>query len=817
MGHMKKIWGILAICLLTGLLFAFPGVARAEALTIEAEVGYEGTYLMNHWTPVRIIVENAGRDLEGSLEVLVPSDSRSSVVYATPVVLPNTSSKEYTIYVKIHGLNRSLDIQLLDKNRKLVEEIEIENLNPVSSDNYFLGLVTDDEPSLGYWKERMNGNQLLSRYQPISLNAANFPDRREVLDNFSMLIFNNIETSSFRQEQLEALDYWLENGGVLIIGTGVNGRRTLSGLSGSIVPIVPGEVSELNISEAAPVLEDISGRPVLGSIPLNIMGFKTEEGTVLVPDLVRMYRNGSGVIYVSAFDIGTEPVLSWTGNKMFWENLLYDSLSEQAIRMLQNPYIKLQGSLGIEEILGYIESMELPSIAVVLFLFLLYLAMAGPLNYMVLKKIDKREWSWITIPALSVIFAVVIYGLGYNTKGGDIIMNTVSVVNMDSDSKGGDLTNYVGIFIPRRGDYRIDVDRDALLTLNNQYNRYPNPASGDSSGGAVEARIIQGKPAQIQFDNVNIWTMKTFKMDTQRVDFGSIEADLYYEMGKIKGTVENKTPYPLEDFVVYMENAYTKVGNIAAGEKKNVELSLSLQPQGSYYRNSYYDMIESLYPYPHGTGTERNRETMTRRRLLENLVLNYDAPYTKQYVGEVSKPRLSLDYIAFYEGSLEGSIQVNGRQPDTSIGRGIIKGSISFEIEKEGYINIPPGILNGRLEMDMSRNVDAGRDIVFIQDFRNYAVFSVDLSEYINLQEFKAQIGMHFYSGNGTLLVFDLDQDDYVELTSKSLTIDESNLEQYVDVDGMVYLKAQPLIDHHLEVSLPSVTLEGRVSSNAEN
>jgi hypothetical protein len=816
MGHMKKIWGILAICLLTGLLFAFPGVARAEALTIEAEVGYEGTYLMNHWTPVRIIVENAGRDLEGSLEVLVPSDSRSSVVYATPVVLPNTSSKEYTIYVKIHGLNRSLDIQLLDKNRKLVEEIEIENLNPVSSDNYFLGLVTDDEPSLGYWKEKMQNNQLLSRYEPIALNAANFPNRREVLDNFSVLILNNIETSSFRPEQIEALDYWVENGGVLIVGTGVNGRRTLSGLSGSILPTAPGEVSELSIADVGPVLEDISGRPVLGSIPLNIMNFKADEGTVLVPDLVRMYRKGSGVVYLSAFDIGTEPILSWTGNKMLWENLLYDSLPEHAIRTLQSPYLKLEGSSGIEEILGYIESMELPSIAVVLFLFLLYLALAGPVNYMVLNKIDKREWSWVSIPALSIVFAVLIYGMGYNTKGGDIVMNTVSVVNMDSDSRGGDLTNYVGVFIPRRGDYRIDVDRDALLTLNNQYYGYSNPTSGDSGSGIVEARIIQGRPAQIQFDNVNIWTMKTFKMDTQRVDFGSIEADLYYEMGKIQGTIENKTPYPLEDFVVYTENAYTKVGNIAAGEKKNVELSLSLQPQGSYYRNSYYDMIESMYPYPYGAGSERNRETMTRRRLLENLILQYGVP-VREYAGEVSRPRLNVDFIAFYEGSLDGSIKVNGRQPDTSIGRGIIKGSMSFEIEKDGYINIPPGILNGRLELDMSKNIDASKDVVFIPDFRNYAVFSVDLSDYTDLQDFKAKIGMNFFSGNGSLLVFDLDEGEYVELPSKSLSIDESNIKQYVDVDGMIYLKAQPLIDNHLEVSLPTVTLEGRASSSAEN
>ena len=58
------------------------------------------------------------------------------------------------------------------------------------------------------------------------------------------------------------------------------------------------------------------------------------------------------------------------------------------------------------------------------------------------------------------------------------------------------------------------------------------------------AKIVQGNPSQIFFDNVNIWTMETFEMESRQVDFGRIESDLYYEMGKIKGTIKNLTSYP---------------------------------------------------------------------------------------------------------------------------------------------------------------------------------------------------------------------------------------------------------------------------------
>jgi hypothetical protein len=799
-----------------GFLFFLPVSARAEELSMKAEIGFDGTYLLDYWTTVKVAVENSGSDLEGSLEVIVPGENNQSVVYAVPVSLPNTSSKEYTIYTKIQGLNRSLVIQLMDKKGKTIKKIKAENLNPISRDKYFLGLVTDDEPSLGYWKERTDSNQVFSNYQPISLNAENFPNRREILDNFSVLLFNNIDTSSFRPEQMDALNDWVADGGILIVGTGANGRRTLSGLSSSIVPVMPGEVSALSTTT---VMEEISGKPILGPVPLNVMDLKTDEGTAIASqdavELVWLHRKGSGVIYTAAFDIGTEPILSWAGNKMFWEKLLSGNLTDQSVQMLRNPYSRLQDRGGMEDVLGYIEAMELPSIAVILALFLLYLAMAGPINYIILKKFDKREWSWLTIPALSVIFAVAIYGLGYSAKGGEVIMNTISVVDMDSNSEGADLTNYVGIFMPKRGDYRIGVDRDALLSLNQRNTSYP-VRSGNETTGVSDTRIVQGIPSGIEFNNVNIWTMKTFSMDTQRGNYGSIEANLYYELGKIKGTVENNTPYPLEDFVIYVSDSYTKAGNIAAGEKKNVELTLPVQTQSYYYKN-YYTMLDNLYPYTSGSpsGTSQNRENMARRRLLESLIMNTDVPAAQPArpvtlpANQETQPFMAVDYFTFFEGDFGADILVNGKQPDKSVGQGIIMGSMPYTIEKDGFISIPPGFFFGRLEEDLSSRIESGKEMIFISNVQDYAVFSVDLSEFKDLRDLRAQIGVSYFSGQGVFQVLDLEEQGYVEIGSNTLEIDESNISRYMDENGLIYLKVQPRMDQ-LEMSLPSVTLEGR-------
>ena len=222
---------------------------------------------------------------------------------------------------------------------------------------------------------------------------------------------------------------------------------------------------EIRESGSAALLEELTQRQVLSEAALQVMDINTQEGKVLLGNeennLVWMFQKGKGTVYLSAFDLGTEPILSWTGNKLLWEDLLSQSLNSGIASRLRHPFEKNQYETGLGEVLGYIEAMEMPSVMLILFLFLFYLALVGPFNYMFLKKIDKREWSWVTIPALSIIFAVLIFGLGYNTKGGELIVNTISVVDLDANEAQGSLTNHIGVFIPRRGDYEVEVDRFA--------------------------------------------------------------------------------------------------------------------------------------------------------------------------------------------------------------------------------------------------------------------------------------------------------------------------------------------------------------------
>ena len=60
-----------------------------------------------------------------------------------------------------------------------------------------------------------------------------------------------------------------------------------------------------------------------------------------------------------------------------------------------------------------------------------YILLIGPISYFVLRRIDRRELAWVTAPILVVLFTACSYGIGRTMKGGDVIVNEISVVRDD--------------------------------------------------------------------------------------------------------------------------------------------------------------------------------------------------------------------------------------------------------------------------------------------------------------------------------------------------------------------------------------------------
>src|SRR5438876_9181514 len=96
-------------------------------------------------------------------------------------------------------------------------------------------------------------------------------------------------------------------------------------------------------------------------------------------------------------------------------------------------------------------ALALPPIGGLLALLVGYIVLIGPINYLVLRRLDRREWAWITMPILIALFAVGACGFGSVLRGSDIIVHEVAIVRGALDATGGSAQVYFGLLSPTRG------------------------------------------------------------------------------------------------------------------------------------------------------------------------------------------------------------------------------------------------------------------------------------------------------------------------------------------------------------------------------
>lgn len=845
----KSRFSFLIVIVMISAFLTLPLVAYADGddVIMEVEVGFDGHFNMQQWTPVVVDIENKGSDIDGWLEADTIQQDGTAVVFSTKAVIPQGSKKRITLYVQFSTVQRGMQVRLMQQD-KAIKQIEVKNLYPMTDNQYLMGVLTDDKDALNYWWQKPGNDGLFTYHETIHLNVESFSDRKEVLDNFTVLIINDFDTGNLSQRQIDALNAWIDGGGLLIVGTGPNGQKVLSGLTDKVIPLRTGEI--VSVAEI-PVLDAVSGVKNHSDVPFQLMDIEMDGADEVVKEgdncIIAKQRKGAGYIFISAFDLGIEPITGWAGSQALWDNLLTEQLDAQKATCMRSPDlqipVKQNKYQGILQALQNIKAMDIPSINGLMVLLLIYLAVIGPINYFVLKRFDKREWMWFTIPLLVLVFSGGIYAAGYTVKGDDVISNTISVINIKGDGNAADVDNYVGVFMPRKGDYTVSAEKDVLLAINGNsaFDPYAQPSNAQnrSTSRIVQAKAVQGDPAYIELYNASVWTMKTFSMKEVMPQFGGFKTDLYYRDGKISGTISNGLSYPVEDMVIFTPYAYQIIGNVASGETKDVSIQMPLYISSN--QNALYNMLDKLYPDPYRNGnpgnlTDEQREAMARRSIVENIAIpGFNGPYamTKGPTVAASYPtpmglNISADgdflkVFAFIEQKITDDIKVNGQIPNTAYHTGVITGGLNMDFERGGIVSVPPGVINAYIDYDKSGSVamsDNGiNTTVFIDQGR--AIFGFDISGFEDVDIDKVHISVPVMNkGQGSaikLFVYDNDEKDYMEsgeglsvssTSSGSIDIEGDAVDRFINDNGVIEIAVDSA--YSVEIQVPAIAIEGR-------
>ena len=658
---MRKQIPILAlIFVLSGMLIPQLDAAAQGGLTMEARAGFDGYYRVNSWVPVQVIVANEGKDIKGQLQLAV-QDSRSAwVVYTQPAILPTYSRKQFTLYAFIENYTRELSVRLVQGGKELAEQTV--SIQPLGAEAFLVGVVSDDTSALNYLAGLPPVGQ--TRIHVAHLRLSDIPVQGRILGSIDALILHSTDTSQMSQGQRDALRSWVALGGHLIICGGPNAQLTAAGL-GDLLPVtIAGTVTTADIG----TLGDLANAPFIVSVPAVVAQVELNTGNgypaassacstgcVLagksdLPLLVRRDLDRGSIDYL-ALDPDLEPMRTWIGNDSLWPKLFSCStvllsasgeasdclamgrdvsgilnVGLQGTSASRTPWIPPGAQGNINDALANIPGLDVPPVLLVMAFLFIYVVVVGPLNFLVLKLVDRRALAWITVPAIILLFSCMVYVAGLAFRGRKVIISEITIVQTLPESGVAVVDSFAGLYSPVRSTYDIRLPGHVLV------HRAPGRYYGPGGGTSKTLKVEQGTPTYVRQLEVDVGAMSDFAVHaTQRwqgIDarltlsrtvvagrsgsaYGTYPTTIYHA----EGTISNQSDVDIRDCALVFDSTAIRIADLAAGTTEAI--SVDFQPSGTSYGNTLIDTLVGASPAI-GADTPRPAREWDRRRMLLN-------------------------------------------------------------------------------------------------------------------------------------------------------------------------------------------------------
>ena len=448
-----------------------------EIVELDVSAGFDGYYRPNQWLPLRVTIENNGDAITGNL-VVRPETSGNALLntFSTPLDLPAGSNQVLFLYISARNTNRPIRVELLDDNNRVVTLAEVTLDNIEARDRLYVVVSGTTAGSIIDLSAVHTGEN--DAFQA-NWSLVNIPDRAPALEAVDALVFNDVDTGTLSQAQRDAISQWVISGGHLIVTGGVSWQATGAGFR-DILPFTP-EDSE-TIDEAT-ALTDLGGdyNANLSGQFTTAIGEPTEDAIVLAQTsdetpLVIRREQGNGTVTYLTIDPNAQPYRGWANRADLWWTLL-SSVNVQP--SWTHGFSDWDRARTATEILPGLEL--LPSIITLLAFLFGYIIVVGPINYAILSQLNRRDWAWITIPIMIIVFSIVARAIGVNLRGNQATLSRVSVVQSWVDVEDAQINQMIGLLAPRRGNYSVGIEDERLLR--------PIPVSGQGSS-AIGANTL---------------------------------------------------------------------------------------------------------------------------------------------------------------------------------------------------------------------------------------------------------------------------------------------------------------------------------------
>ncbi|MDP9468900.1 MAG: hypothetical protein M3P32_09230, partial [Chloroflexota bacterium] len=589
-----------AAAVLAALLLPAIGapVGAADTIQLEARALVAGRFESNGWLALAVTLSNSGAPTTGYLA----ADGQDGTARRF-VELPAGAHKVVALYVRPASFVRTVALRF--------ESIAGESLATASATVKVLERTSGHVAIVGDGGGNLRP-QMIARGagfpEPIPLAPSDLPERPEPLRGIETIVWA-ADSTGLTEQQRRSLERWVAAGGQLVVLGGPDWQSRTAAFD-TLLPLE--RLSSQDAGNAAALAAWAGADPPDGTDPMTLAVGDLRAGAVSLVDngagrtLFAAVTRGAGRVGFVGIDLATEPFKTWAGSPLLWTRLIPD-----------DRLIEQWGGIGpvdeevaniMTQALANLPSLEVPPAELLLAVIVAYILLIGPLSYLVLRRLDRRELAWIVAPILVVIFSGVSYGIGASMKGSQIIVNQIALVRSSTDGTAASVSIYAGIFSPSRATYDLTVRGDALLSALQLTSFDPN-----SGAPVVNYATEQGDPAHLRGLAVSVFGLQAVRAEAVLPHNPSLRVTWSVTATHLEGRAANEGTKPMEDVAVIGTTGGVMIGTLAPGQSKAFSM-----PLRNLNGSSASQMVYGSLGFDGGTAAQR--QIVVRSQVIDALV-----------------------------------------------------------------------------------------------------------------------------------------------------------------------------------------------------
>lgn len=567
------------LVLIAGLLVS----SAAPATTLDVKTGWDGNVRNGRWMPIFITASHP-KPTQGLIELAVPQRG-SYVMQLRQFVALGPQETTVILYAPAaEDYGDPITVVLRDaESGKTLARWPADDADPFS--RRFDHTISPQEKLVGV----TGSNRRLDTFQQYSgiqmraapLKQELLPDQVVGYDPLDLLVLNRADLNSIEPSRQQAIADWVRAGGMLLLWPSDEPTPTESPI-GRILPARIGAPKDYAFSEkqrrSAGFVDRIKGMmgfeltPTADAQPLEMLD--ADPAGARMTAYAR--QHGFGRVIVSPVNLNDFYFNSTSDGTEFHRRVLgrfgdYDPDGGVRSYYGHDPATQLQSNAmaELQDHLANVPGAGRFGFSYVVWVVLGMMAVVGPIDWFVLRKLGRQPWTWVTTAGWISLITVGALYIGKVFKSGNLHYRTVTLIDQAGDQVVA-RTTLAGIYSPQTTEYHLDAPSTQTDATGKPVPSRQPPAgwwetvsAAYYGGGGMKTDVdfrqtTEGNLPQPM--TINVWNMRALRGENLVAGEPLLRADLSVEIvdgqQRLMGTIANLSNRPLAELRVVVGRRY---------------------------------------------------------------------------------------------------------------------------------------------------------------------------------------------------------------------------------------------------------------------